>query len=331
VKSTTLLLFIFICTSFEIQAGLVEPCAKWQRLPVKICKGNNELMKRYSESIAHEHRSVKGRRKFLKEVGDLDYVTSNSIFSEKDGLWTFSKNKISSEFTFDKTGISFEFLEPTDPSECDSILFFTSEKEYGGISSIGTKTGFKDRKNPKFKTNNKQKSPSFTIVEASDSLIEGAIDDHINRRFGTDYGGAQVRDANYEKYRKVVTPEVFNLVFSNFLLHEIGHLSGLRHSHAYPDVKKQDPEAIIEKKGKTAVDVCGFDQTSIMNYGYLDLIEKLGLELKNYSDSLIAPPNCLENPDLIKLGLSENDKKSLRCLYGMGKVTDNCSPVNCKH
>ncbi len=68
-----------------------------------------------------------------------------------------------------------------------------------------------------------------------------------------------------------------------------------------------------------------------MNYGYLDLIEKLGLELKNYSDSLIAPPNCLENPDLIKLGLSENDKKSLRCLYGMGKVTDNCSPVNCKH
>jgi hypothetical protein len=329
-KTASLCLLLLLCSSIAVRAGLVEPCSKWKNFPVKICKGTNQIKNKYMSSVKHDDRSVKGRKDFLKEIAELNMVTSNAYLNGQDELWKFSKDLISNEFSKEKTGISFEFLETDDLSKCDSVLFLTDMPGYGGYSRVGDRSGYKETKNPNFKTNSKQKAPSFSIVESSEVLIEGVIMDHINRKFETNYKMGSNLDEKYQLYKTQIALDVFKIVFKNYLIHEIGHLSGLRHSHAYKDVKKQDPNASIEKKGKTAVDVCGFDQTSIMNYGFLNEIEKYGLEIKNYINGVI-PPVCPNHPDLVRTGLSENDMKSLRCLYGVGTSVDQCPTVHCKY
>lgn len=264
--------------------GHVEPCAKWESFPVKICKGSIELFAKYTQSLNQDHKSVRRfGREFNKEFSKTEVVESNHHYPAQDDLWKVAKETIKEEFTTDRTGIYFEFLETEDLTQCDSVLFFASSlNSYEGFSTIG------DRADKKNKTNVNRKTPSATFIKVGFNESE----------FSTNK----------------VTKENFTFEFKNTLIHEIGHLAGLLHTHNY--VKEYDKFFGIKeafKESNTSVDACGMDPYSIMSYHFLDWIEDTENVVMN---TPFPPPQSRTLPAFEQSRLSSNDMKSLRCLYG---------------
>lgn len=287
-----MILFVLLLLSTKAFPGLVEPCAKWDHFPVKVCKGTPLLRYQYQSKL--ESQEEKNFNEELKKLPGLSLVDSNKFYPKSDGLWNLAKETISLEFSKDKTGLFYEFIESDDISKCDSVLFLANENIH--VSSIGDRSDFRKNKK-KISTNKDQKVPSITIISGNDG-----IDSSVN-------------DLDSQKLQ-------FESKFRAYLSHEFGHLSGLRHTHAYKPLKYGK-----EKKGKTAIDVCGLDQESIMDYGVLhhsndisDILQKLISQVDTGLQRFITPGTCLNN----------HDKKILRCLYNKGTIDDACPDVKCK-
>ena len=141
-------------------------------------------------------------------------------------------------------------------------------------------------------TNKKRKIPSFTFI-------------------------------NVGKNIDVSKDEGFSFNLKNTLIHEIGHLAGLKHAHEF---KKEYNELfkINEsiKKSKTSVDVCGLDPYSIMSYHYVNWVEETVEALKNLPSPSFCPPESRTPSELSKSRLSDNDMMSLRCLYENDSIAD---------
>ncbi|MFY7992223.1 MAG: hypothetical protein ACOVP4_02940 [Bacteriovoracaceae bacterium] len=286
------ILFVLLIVTIEAFAGLVEPCTKWEYLPVKVCRGTPLLRYQYQSKLESEEE--KNFNEDLKRLPGLSLVDSNKFYPKSDGLWNLAKQTISLEFSKDKTGLFYEFIESDDISKCDSVLFLANENIH--VSSIGDRSDFRKNKN-KISTNKDQKVPSITIVSGNDGT-ENILGDEDSIKLK------------------------FESKFRAYLSHEFGHLSGLRHTHAYRPL-----EYGKEEKGKTAVDVCGLDQESIMDYGVLhhsndisDILQKLISQEDTGPQRFITPGSCLNN----------HDKKILRCLYNTGTIDDACPDVQCK-
>ena len=291
------LFFILTLLIFEIHAGLVEPCAKWDKLPVKICRGTKGIYASFNDALEADHRSTKRLKRAFKneKLSELEIVTSNNLSPEKDQLWEMSKYEIKKEFTKERTGIYFEFVETDNLEDCDSVLFFsTSLNGYEGLSSIGKRSGASNRN---VVTNKKMKTPSFTFLNVGKNIDKSKDED-------------------------------FSFSFKNTLIHEIGHLAGLKHAHEY----KKEYDEFFEtnesvKKSKTSVDVCGLDPYSIMSYHYLNWVEETVEALKSVPSTSFCPPENRTPSELSKSRLSDNDMMSLRCLYDQGQ---NCPKIECK-
>jgi hypothetical protein len=285
---------IFISFSFfciQANAGHVEPCSRWESIPVKICKGDEALFSKYKLSLQEDHKSVKTLSKyFLKSFSDTKVITSNQHYPQQDKLWKLAKEVISNEFTKSKTGIYFEFIESKSLDNCDSVLFFADglTDGYEGISSIG------NRPNKRMVTNKMQYTPSFTLVNASSTIDT----------------------SNFENLTEDEKRERFDMSFKNTLVHEIGHLAGLRHSHNYKkEYNKYFDTKLGARESRTAKDVCGMDPYSIMSYHFIDWMEGV-------NNLITEPPVQRQGKSFEECRLSENDMKSLRCLYG---VEPDCS------
>jgi hypothetical protein len=108
-KIVTLIFFISFSSA---HAGYVEPCSKWEALPVKICRGTNSIYTKYNRSLEEDHKSVrKFNKDFKKEFSKLEVETSNKFYPEHDELWDLAKKTIGDEFTNSKTGIYFDFVK----------------------------------------------------------------------------------------------------------------------------------------------------------------------------------------------------------------------------
>jgi hypothetical protein len=272
-------------------AGLVEPCAKWDHLPVKICKGTKSLYQKYNESLENDDASVSKLKNMYKadNLHKLNISFSNPYFPNEE-LWSIGKDLIQTEYSKEKTGIYFKFIETENLEDCDSVLFFVSGLSgMEGLSDVGNKgdTG------KKMNTNKKRKTPSSTFI-------------NLNPTTRTN------DDPSFETKR-----DRMNFSFKNNLVHEIAHLSGLHHSHEYKnEYNKFFDVKDAHKKTKSSRDVCGMDPYSIMSYPFLDWMEGYVAGEKFSLGPNFKTPEDREQAGFEKSRLSQNDRKSLRCLYG---------------
>lgn len=278
-------------------AGLVEPCAKWERFPVKVCRGTDLLKHQYFSKLGPQPIKKKEKHMEIHDKFRHKYLTQSNVFyPDITALWDLARDELSKDFTKETTGIFFEFIETQDISQCDSVLFFAQDSQLN-ISSIGDRT---DSRGPrKIITDKNQKVPSITIVSGNDPYLE------------------EGDPSDLAKNKKA-----FESIFRASLFHEIGHLAGLRHTHAYERLSIWK-----EKRGASAVDVCGMDRGSIMDYEAVlqanfasSVLDKL-IEQEDHGPARFATPGtCLNN----------HDKKILRCLYDAGTKEDNCPEIKCK-
>jgi hypothetical protein len=256
-------LTLILSLSFHaIAEGIYEPNVLWAKSDIKVCFADAEWVK----------------EKSLKELDEMDLAYALIYFKEENLLKDWSeeekiriKNIITSEFTTEKTILTFSKFEDCRKSNDNDVILVrgtqTQDIYYTALSSLGQNSLFKlDFKSFQFPL---PSSYEKSLIDRK-SLVLLTLDDAKN--------------------------------LESTILHEFGHLAGLRHEHIHSEAINdkncarnglkwlKDERAAVTSRFYTE-----YDPSSIMNYCWLDYISNVNRE--------------------IKTELSKNDLKTIQGMY----------------
>jgi hypothetical protein len=297
----TLMFFSALLVSLPLLAqnkGHTEPNVKWNKRSITTCWGKFSDYQKYKSKFSG----------LPSDASDFIEYTAH----EKKVL----KALVSSEFSIATTGIEYVGWQDCARTSAPDVFLFkinTSSVWYAGRATIG-QTG---------------KSVEETFFSDSSIKFLKSPADTLNYL---------VINAYSIGYPNLPYAQDLKLVF----LHELGHTSGLRHEHIDARAKgewqgilrhPQDQNCATtgvsstERASSTTRKFSVYDPNSIMNYCYIFLVEGLGLSIPSllftpwikvdlWDPSIISKTGLNFQPSYkIRIGLSQGDKHSLKCLY----------------
>lgn len=283
-------------TSFAQNKNYAEPNVKWTKKQVSVCWG------KYQDRFL-------GMQKF-------DSLPSNpGVYLEYTAAEKLTlKALVNKEFTKEKTGLEFVGWTECSATLDPDVTFFKINDpfaRYAGKATIG--------------------ESGFSVSEVFQGKLRSTY---------------QKKKASVRNYHVINTDGIgypalpyapdLRLVF----LHEIGHTSGLRHEHIDPQAKSSlffpasDQNCV--KTGISSSEIPGdstrqfgvYDSNSVMNYCYIFLLEKIGLEYSTLTPAapgiqlnLVDPAVISSSQSMgkknykIRIGLSSGDQHALKCMY----------------
>ena len=281
----------------------IEPLVAWDKSEVRVCFGNK----------SHKNKSW---------VADDSYDFIEYTPEQKNWIRTI----ITKEYNNSEIGLSFVDWNDcsSDASESDVIIFriepLIPEGEgpvnvKAGMATLGEKGGVAyevDERNRSIVNYDKTTIPNLNVVILSTT---GAKDKKMSAK---DY-------------------------ISLLALHEFGHTAGLRHQHIIHQSALKDPNCrgfesmlVNDKIYSSTLFTSDYDYNSVMNYCYINTLSSIsgnhfkakkidgtdGIKLTDQSlytksEARNIFGNIIKNKMQydVRIGLSESDKHSLRCLY----------------
>jgi hypothetical protein len=283
-------------SSFAQNKNYAEPNVKWSKTQVSVCWG------KYQDRL-------NGMQKFDSLPFDSRVYLEYSA-SEKANLMAM----VNKEFTKTKTGLEFIGWKDCSETKNPDVTFFKINDprvRYAGRATIGesglnVSESFQGRVRSTYQK--KKASVRNFLILNTDSIGYPALP--------------------YEQDLKLV------------FLHEIGHTAGLRHEHIDMQAKaslflpQKDKNCVTAGINSSELPIAStmqlgvYDANSVMNYCYIFLLEKIGLE---YSVLAPAAPGIqvnLVDPAVVtttqtmgkknyrmRIGLSSGDQHALKCMY----------------
>lgn len=298
-----ILLLLITFTSLTHAFTPYEPMTAWNIKTIKVCWG--------TEAHRKATFAITDKREFIPYTAD-----------QKEWI----KDIITKEFTLSETGIEFSGWNNCEPkAEGSEVVLLRVEP------AIPDDAG-------------------FIFAESGGRATIGQRGNPVEHHTGTSLG-------SYTTYEKSNLPYL-NFVILNtrsddkrmppneyikmIALHEFGHTAGLRHQHVRIKDVKQDlnckkvPEIkISEEPAFASTKFAGpYDHNSIMNYCYINVLSsKTGLSFraKSITEKIILSDDTLftatpsrnrkKHDYVIRVGLSAQDKHSLRCMYVYDEAT----------
>lgn len=320
-------LFLFAMPGFSAFFSIGEPAVAWSKKSLRVC---------WASSPAH----VKATR--LAQELDLSpqFLSLPSPAEKK-----LVRALITREFTSARTGLSFTGWTDCKPrGETADVYLFAAQSADLSLSAL----------------TEPERAPAPAGLA---SIGQSGIREEFTNAHGVSGSGYRKKDLKKKSYVFLRLPDYSLTQISAEetlalnALHEFGHLAGLRHEHLRPEAKN-DPHCVLADTNLstrehlspllTAKSFGVYDPQSIMNYCYLDLIEKItGLRyyekiseapatLPGGSGSILSagqtefldPRITSENLDdpnyreiRLRSALSSGDLHALRCLYAYPSAT----------
>lgn len=282
--------------------NLVEPKIAWKKSDVDVC---------FADKTHLDKSDIQD---------DLDTkIKAASVASFGEDHKRLIRRLIKRQFTPDRTGISFSgWKDCQDAPESDVYLYLIKDKnqKLSGQASLGdsgygisvSDGAFKKRKELVVKRDHHKKA--YLVLNLA-------------------YLGSESLSALEEMKMTA--------------LHEFGHLAGLAHEHNDSDEKgKKYSDFNCDSSGYKPTEVVTdsslkfsiYDKNSIMNYCYMALLTKTGLNftvLSNAKNRIsFEDPSLYKSTDNtdgtkydVKLRLSQGDLHALKCLYVYDAATKN--------
>lgn len=214
----------------------------------------------------------------------------------------FIKNKLNSEYKKQKTGISFVGWGSCQSSLDSDIVLITinSDDQPLGRASIGRTHEVGDERRLEILPPTKKAFVVINVIETKNTMLSRSAE----------------------------------LAYS--ILHEFGHVAGLRHEQISSDAKFDpncsEEDLAEESNQESAIGLTVYDPSSIMNYCLYGFLSKVGLRFSITADGKISTNqnipvshfNSYTDPLIFKrsnndvtgsIGLSQSDLKGLRKLY----------------
>jgi hypothetical protein len=291
----------------------VESHVAWSKRSVRVCFGNNEHR---NATLAINDNSdfieyTKDQKKWIKEIITQEYKLSE-VGIEFIGWEDCDK-------TASKTDVVILRTEPQVPEGEGMFL------EKGGRATIG------------------ERGNAMSSISASNVTV------HSYEKGDPQYLNFVILNTRTAKEKRIGIENYIKIT----ALHEFGHTGGLRHQHvnlkqalADENCKRtKDLKLSQEDIFSTTVFTGPYDNNSIMNYCYFNLLVDNGLSFKE--KSLDKTPMVLSDSTLftttasdsgwpsrkprvqvnVRLGFSALDKHALKCLYVFDEATkkDRCN------
>jgi hypothetical protein len=279
-----------------------EPKVAWSQASVKVCWGN--------ETHKNQTQAVSDKFEFL-------------AYTTQQKKWI--KDIITKEFNIKEVGIEFTGWQDC-PERVDSeVVIFRiqpqiteqadgSFSETGGRATIGNK------------------GRVVQTIDATTKVAKASYESshlHYLNYVVINTRAADERRMDEENYIKTLA------------LHEFGHTAGLRHAHIRLTEAKADPNCervsgikLNEEPVFASTRFAGaYDFNSIMNYCYINvLISRTGLSFRAKSPEHVIKltDQTLYNSKVVnekkqdyrvRIGLSQLDKKALKCMYVFDTAT----------
>lgn len=308
------LIFLSLLASLGVEAKLMkvmspyEPKTAWIEKSIRVCWGDE----------AHQNQTLAVNDKF-------DFIP----YTTEQKKWI--KDIITQEFKLNEVGIEFTGWENCSARvESEVVLFRIQpqiiEEADGSFSETGGRATIGKKGNVVINFDATTKVARESYETSGHTHVNYVV---INTRAADE---KRMDEAHYIK---------------TLALHEFGHTAGLRHAHIRIKEAKADPNCkrVSELKLKaepvfsTTRFAGAYDFNSIMNYCYINvLISRTGLNFRakgpEHQIKLTDPTlytstvvNEKKQDYRVRIGLSQLDKKALKCMYIFNAETKekNCN------
>lgn len=281
-KTTLSYLFTLLLIAQPLYAGVGKIDKLWNKRSVTVCFASKDHKKTTME---------------YGENGEIKPIAAKVFGPWEKELQEKVKNWINTEYTIERTGISFVgWSECSEGIKTEDIAIYLS-------------------------SNKKSNVPSSMSQHGMASIGKnGHIDVDTNKKaFAYFLHPDLVREDMKEK----VSAKNSELVFKQNIIHEFGHLAGLMHEHERDelagdrDCQKILSDDIFNSYVQASIYSPLIEISEMKNYQGLDYVP--GVKLTKY-DSYSIMNYCMverlrQNPTTTKNGLSDLDLKALKKMY----------------
>ena len=302
---------ILLTSSYTFAGVPIESRVGWSKKSIKVCFGNNDH-RNYTFAIYDKAEFIeytKKQKEWIKQIITQEYKISE-VGIEFTG-WEDCNSKASNADVV---------ILRAEPNVVEILDDSGLTNERGGRATLG------ERGNASTSINALTNIETHSYEKSTLDYLNYVI---INTRVG---GEKRIGAENFIKLTA---------------LHEFGHTAGLRHAHlklkeaqADENCKRTSTLKLSQEDTYVSTIFTGpFDNNSVMNYCYFNLLVENGLSFKE--KSLSGTPMVLTDPSLyttkatdpawlskkprvqidVRIGFSAMDKHALKCLYVFDEAT----------